>query len=73
MGGTQHSGQDLTSYLISTALERAKKDIIEHREMMNILLSERDFAKVANQLKTPSKANDKLKSAFKAHNEKLAE
>ena len=27
------TGQDLTSYLLSTALNKAKKDIIEHKEI----------------------------------------
>ena len=66
-------GQDLTSYLISTVLARAKKDILEHSEMQSILLSKRDFEKVEKELDTPSRASARLKKAFKEHSKKVKE
>ena len=42
----EFTGQDLTSYLVSTALEKAKKDIMEHKEMQALLMSQRDFEKI---------------------------
>lgn len=68
-----YTGQDLTSYLISTALEKAKKDIVDHKEMQALLLSKRDFDKVTNELEKPSSPNEKLKKAFKAHSKKFKE
>jgi len=66
-------GQDLTSYLVSTALDKAKKDIVEHKEMQAMLLSDRDFSKVETELENSSKPNEKLKNAFKRHSEKFEE
>ena len=68
-----YTGQDLTSYLISTALEKAKKDIVDHKEMQALLLSKRDFEKVTAEIDKPSSANEKLKKAFKAHSKKFKE
>lgn len=68
-----YTGQDLTSYLISTALEKAKKDIVDHKEMQALLLSKRDFDKVTTEMEKPSSANEKLKKAFKAHSKKFKE
>jgi uncharacterized protein (DUF1778 family) len=65
------TGQDMTSYLVSTALEKAKKDILEHKQMEALVLSKRDFDKVEKELQNPTKGNDKLKKAFKAHSKKL--
>lgn len=48
-------GQGLTSYLVSTALDKAKKDIVEHKEMQAMLLSDRDFSKVETELENSSK------------------
>ena len=64
-------GQDLTSYLVSTALDKAKKDIVEHREMRAMLLSDRDFSKVETGLENSSKPNKNLKNAFERHSEKF--
>ncbi|MBI2521835.1 MAG: DUF1778 domain-containing protein [Bdellovibrio sp.] len=69
----EYTGQDLTSYLVSTALDKAKKDIIEHQEMQALLLSKRDFEKVEKEIAKPSAANVKLKKAFKAHSKKFEE
>ncbi|OFZ13002.1 MAG: hypothetical protein A2X86_09255 [Bdellovibrionales bacterium GWA2_49_15] len=69
----EYTGQDLTSYLVSTALDKAKKDIIEHQEMQALLLSKRDFEKVEKEIAKPSTANVKLKKAFKAHSKKFEE
>lgn len=69
----EYTGQDLTSYLISTALDKAKKDIVEYKEMQALLLSDRDFDKIQKELKSPSTPNEKLKKAFKAHSKKFEE
>ncbi|MFG1520324.1 DUF1778 domain-containing protein [Halobacteriovorax sp. ZH1_bin.1] len=60
-------GQDLTSYIISTSLERAKKDIKEYQEVQSLILSRKDFDKVSNEISNPSEPNEKLISAFKAN------
>ena len=64
------TGHDLTSYVISTVLERAKEDIIKHKELQSLLLSDRDFDKVTAEMSNPSAANSKLKKAFAEHSEK---
>ena len=69
----QYTGQDLTSYLISTALDKAKKDIVEHKELQALLLSDRDFEKVEKEIKNSDEANGKLKKAFKDHSKKFEE
>lgn len=69
----EFTGQDMTSYLVSTALDKAKKDILEHKQVEALLLSKQDFAKVENELKNPSKPNAKLQKAFKAHTKKFEE
>ena len=58
-------GQDLTSYIVSTALERAKKDIKEYQEMQSLVLSKSDFSKVVNEIESPSEPNTKLVDAFR--------
>jgi uncharacterized protein (DUF1778 family) len=63
----------MTSYLVSTALEKAKRDILEHKQMEALLLSKRDFDKVERELQNPTKANEKLKKAFKDHSQKFEE
>jgi uncharacterized protein (DUF1778 family) len=67
------TGQDMTSYLVSTALDKAKKDLLEHTQVEALLLSKRDFEKVENELKNPSKPNVKMKNAFNAHAKKFEE
>ncbi len=67
------TGQDMTSYLVSTALDKAKKDLLEHKQVEALFLSKRDFEKVENELKSPSKPNAKLGEAFKTHSKKLKE
>lgn len=69
----EFTGQDLTSYLVSTALEKAKKDIMEHKEMQALLMSSRDFEKIERAIDKPRAANEKLKKAFKKHAEKFEE
>jgi uncharacterized protein (DUF1778 family) len=69
----EYTGQDMTSYLVSTALDKAKKDILEHKQMEAVLLSKRDFDKVEREIKKPAKANKKLQQAFKAHSKKFEE
>ena len=69
----QFTGQDLTSYLVSTALEKAKKDILEHKEMQALLFSERDYNVMAEELESAPKKNEKLKRAFKKHAKKFEE
>jgi uncharacterized protein (DUF1778 family) len=69
----EYTGQDLTSYLISTALEKAKKDIVDHKDMQALLLSKRDFDKMAKELENPSAPNERLKKAFKKHTQKFEE
>lgn len=69
----EFTGQDLTSYLVSTALEKAKKDIMEHKEMQALLMSHRDFEKIERAIDKPKAVNDKLKKAFKKHAEKFEE
>lgn len=69
----EYTGQDLTSYLISTALEKAKKDIKEHRDLQSLILSAKDFDLLENELQNPKEPNDKLKKAFKAHSDKFGE
>lgn len=66
----EYTGQDLTSYLISTALEQAKKDITEYKEMQALIFSDRDFSKIEKEMEKPSKANLRLKKAFKDHSKK---
>lgn len=61
------NGQDLTSYMVSIALDQAKKDIVEHREIQSLILSRSDFNKVSEEIRNPSEPNSKLKAAFKAH------
>ncbi|MBF0298334.1 MAG: DUF1778 domain-containing protein [Oligoflexia bacterium] len=65
-----YTGQDLTSYLISTAMAKAKKDILEHKE---ILLSKRDYDNVVKETKNPTTANRKMKLAFRKHSKKFKE
>ena len=60
-------GQDLTSYIVSTALDKAKKDIKEYQDMQSMMLSKRDFDKVSNEIANPSDPNEKLLNAFKAN------
>ena len=60
-------GQNLTSYILSTALERAKKDIREYQEMQSLVLSKRDFEKVSREIAHPSPPNEKLIGIFKAN------
>ncbi len=60
------TGQDLTSYMISSALEKAKKDILEHQKVEELVLSKRDFEKVLDVIKNPPKANSKLAKPFKS-------
>lgn len=62
----EFTGQDLTSYLVSTALEKAKKDIMEHKEMQALLMSHRDFEKIERTIDKPKAANDKLKKLSKS-------
>lgn len=69
----QFNGQDLTSYLVSTALERARKDILEHKEMQALLFSERDYNTMSEELEKASRPNEKLKKAFKKHSKKFEE
>lgn len=69
----EYTGQDMTSYLVSTALDKAKKDILEHKQIETLMLSKKDFEKVEKELARPSKANSKLEKAFKAHSKKLKE
>jgi uncharacterized protein (DUF1778 family) len=69
----EYTGQDMTSYLVSTALDKAKKDILEQKQMEALVLSKRDFDKVERELEKPSKANAKLQKAFKAHSQKFGE
>lgn len=69
----EYTGQDLTSYLVSTALDKAKRDIMEHREIQTLLLSNRDFNKIEQDLEKPAQPNAKLKKAFKAHAKKFEE
>ena len=69
----EYMGQDMTSYLVSTALEKAKKDILQHKNIESFLLSKRDFNKVENELSDSSKPNDKLKKAFDSHSRKFEE
>lgn len=59
-------GQDLTSYMLSTALEKAKKDIKDFQEMKSLMLSRRDFEKVSREIDNPSTPNEKLVNAFKS-------
>ena len=58
------TGHDLTSYITSIALERAKEDIIKHKEVQALLLSNNDFDKVISELDSSPKVNSKLKKAF---------
>lgn len=67
------TGQDLTSYLVSTALEKARKDILEHREMQALLFSERDYNTIEDELESSPRANERLKRAFKKHTKKFEE
>jgi uncharacterized protein (DUF1778 family) len=67
------TGQDMSSYLVSTALEKAKKDILERKQVEALLLSKRDFEKVERELENPQKTNEKLKRAMKAHSQKIQE
>jgi uncharacterized protein (DUF1778 family) len=67
------TGQDMTSYLVSTALDKAKKDLLEHKQIEALFLSKRDFEKVESELKSPSKPNAKMEKAFKAHTKKFEE
>lgn len=69
----EYTGQDMTSYLVSTALDKAKRDILEHKQVEALLLSKQDFSKVEAELKKPSKSNAKLEKAFKAHAKKFEE
>ena len=66
-----YTGQDLTSYLVSAALEKAKKDIIEHKEMQVLMLSKRDFEKIEREIEKPAAASKNLKKAFKRHSKKF--
>lgn len=67
------TGQDMTSYLVSTALDKAKKDLLEHKQIETLFLSKRDFNKVESELNKPSKPNAKMEKAFKAHAKKFEE
>lgn len=60
----EYMGQDLTSYVISSALDKARKDLVEHQKVEWLLLSKKDFNKVKDEIESPSKPNEKLKSAF---------
>jgi uncharacterized protein (DUF1778 family) len=61
------TGQDLTAYIVSTALEKAKKDIKEYQEMKSLVLSRSDFDKVSNEIASPSEPSEKLVSAFRTN------
>ncbi len=69
----EFTGQDLTSYLVSTALAKAKQDIIEHSEVQDVLLSKRDFDRITDEVEVPSKMNPKLKKAFNSRAKKIME
>lgn len=69
----EYTGQDMTSYLVSTALDKAKKDILEHKQIESLILSKRDFDKVESELAKPSKVSAKLEKAFAAHAKKFEE
>jgi uncharacterized protein (DUF1778 family) len=66
-------GQDMTSYLVSTALEKARKDILEHQKVETLVLSKHDFEKVEKAIANPREPNERLKRAFKAHKEEFEE
>lgn len=69
-----YTGQDMTSYLVSTALEKARKDILEHQKIESLVLSKRDFEKVEKELQSPPREpNERTKKAMKAHREKFGE
>lgn len=57
----EYMGQDLTSYVISSALD---KDLVEHQKVESLLLSKKDFNKVKDEIESPSKPTEKLKSVF---------
>lgn len=65
------TGQDLTSYIISTVLERARKDIKEHQETEKLYLHKDDFSKVLKALKNPSEPSEKLINALKQYREEF--
>ena len=67
------TGQDLTHYMISCALDKAKKDIIEHEGLQEILLGKKDFDKLTNELQNPKRPNEKLKAALRAHAKTVGE
>lgn len=52
-------------------MDKAKKDLLEHKKIEALVLSKRDFGKVENELKKPSKPNAKIEKAFKAHAKKF--
>lgn len=69
-----YTGQDMTSYLVSTALEKARKDILEHQKIESLVLSKRDFEKVEKELQSPPREpTEKMKRAMKAHREEFGE
>ena len=53
----EYAGQDLIRYLISSALESAKKDIKEHRELQTLILITKDFDMLKNELQNPKGSN----------------
>ena len=64
-------GQDLSHYIINSVLEKAKKDIKEHQEIKSLVLSNRDYDSVTNEISNPSEPNDYLVNALKANKKYL--
>jgi|GEM_PF-3136264 len=69
-----YTGQDMTSYLVSTALEKAKRDILEHQKVESLVFSKRDFEKLEKELQSPPREpSERMKKAMKKHKEEFGE